>query len=130
MKLKNKISIGVIVLLCLIGLSIFLVVNDQVTKLVNSSLTQELSSILNLGYRLLDEVYPGPWHRENSRLYKGGQLVNDNYQVVDLIRDQTGALATIFLDNTRIATNVTLETGARAIGTTAAPAGRGSRPGN
>ncbi|NLM38150.1 MAG: HAMP domain-containing protein [Firmicutes bacterium] len=121
MKLKNKISIGVIALLCLIGLSFFLVVDYHVTKLVNSSLTHELSSILNLGYQLLDEFYPGPWRREGNRLYKGVQLINGNYQVVDLIRDQTGALATIFLDDTRIVTNVTLTTGTRAIGTKAAP---------
>ena len=38
---------------------------------------------------------------------KGDQLINRKYQVVDIIRAQTGALATIFLDDTRIATNVT-----------------------
>lgn len=121
MKLKQKISIGTTILLCLIGLVFFLVVNYQVSKLVNSHLTQELSSILNLGYQLLDEVYPGPWRRENNSLYKGDQLINGKYQVVDIIRNQTGAVATLFLGDTRVATNVTLENGARATGTKAAP---------
>ena len=121
MKLKHKLSAGIIVLLCVIGLTFFLVVNRQATNLVNESLTQKLSSILGLGQELLDEVYPGHWRRENDRLYKGDQLINGKYQVVDIIRAQTGALATIFLDDTRIATNVTLENGARALGTKAAP---------
>ncbi|NLC53634.1 MAG: HAMP domain-containing protein [Firmicutes bacterium] len=121
MKLKHKISIGIIGLLCLIGLTFFFFVNYQVTQLVNYNLTNELSSILTLGYDLLDEVYPGPWRRDNGNLYKGEQLINDRYQVVDLIRNHTNALATVFLDDTRIATNVTLENGARAVGTKAAP---------
>lgn len=121
MKLKHKIALGIIVLLCLIGLTFFLVVNSRVTQLVDSNLTQELSSILNLGYQLLDEIYPGPWHRDETGLYKGGQLINGKSQVVDIIRNQTGALATIFMGDTRVATNVTLANGARAVGTKAAP---------
>ncbi len=121
MKLKQKILIGIISLLSLIGLTLFLVVNYQVGKLVNFGFTEQLNAALNLGYELLEETYPGPWRRVNNELYKGDVLINGRSQVVDRIRDQTGALATLFLGDTRVATNVTLENGARALGTKAAP---------
>lgn len=120
MKLKLKFSLGIIGLFCVIGLIIHLVVNYQVDKLVNLSLSQQLSSILNLGSQLLDEMYPGTWRLDNNRLYKGEQLINGDTKVVDLIKKQTGALATIFMGDTRVSTNVTLENGGRATGTKAA----------
>lgn len=121
MKLRHKILLGIIGLLCIFGLSTYLVVNYQVAKLVNSSLLRELSSNLRLGYKLIDEMYPGEWRVENNNLYKGRELINNNIHAVDVIKEQTGALATIFLDDTRITTNVTLDNGKRATGTKAAP---------
>ena len=102
-------------------LTFFLVVNVQVRKLIHLNFTEQLTAALNLGYELLDEIYPGPWRRDHDNLYKGRVLINGRSQVVDRIRDQTGTLATLFLGDTRVATNVTLENGARALGTKAAP---------
>ncbi|HEY8392087.1 MAG TPA: methyl-accepting chemotaxis protein [Capillibacterium sp.] len=121
MRLKQKFSLGVTGLFCLIGLVILFAVNYQVNNLVYLNLSEQLSSILNLGYQLLDERYPGPWRLDNNSLYKGDELINGNTQVVDIILKQTGALATIFMGDTRVSTNVTLENGSRATGTKAAP---------
>ena len=121
MKLRYKILMGIIGLFCLFGLSTFLVVNYQVGKLVKRSLLNELSSNLKLGYKLIDTIYPGDWRAENNNLYKGNELINNRSVVVDTIKEYTGALATVFLGDTRIATNVTLENGKRALGTKAAP---------
>src|SRR5690554_2155265 len=121
MKLRQKISLGIIGLLCIFGLSTYLVVNRQVDNLVQRSLLNELSSNLRLGYKLIDTIYPGDWRVENNNLYKGNELINNNFLVVDTIKEYTGALATVFLGDTRIATNVTLENGRRALGTKAAP---------
>lgn len=121
MKLKLKFSLGITALFCIIGLTIYLVVNYQVNKLVSLNQSQQLSSILNLGYQLIDELYPGPWHLDNNSLYKGNEIINGNTQAVDIIQKQTGALATIFMGDTRVSTNVILENGTRAVGTKAAP---------
>lgn len=108
-------------LLCLLALSLYLVVDIQVHTLVNMNSSDELASILDLGYQLMDQMYPGPWRQDQVGLYKGNELMNDNTKLVDKIQEQTGALATIFKGDTRVATNVTLENGARALGTKAAP---------
>lgn len=121
MKLRQKISLGIIGLLCIFGLSTYSVVNRQVGNLVQRSLLNELSSNLRLGYKLIDTIYPGDWRVENNNLYKGNELINNKSVVVDTIKEYTGALATVFLGDTRIATNVTLENGRRALGTKAAP---------
>lgn len=120
MKLRQKILLGIVSLFCLFGLSIYTAVNYQVNKVVNGSLLNELASNLNLGYKLIDQMYPGDWHVEKNNLYKGKELINNNTQAVDIIKEQTGALATIFLGDTRVSTNVTLEDGKRAVGTKAA----------
>lgn len=121
MKLRQKVLLGIIILLCIFGLSTYLAVNYQVGKLVQRSLLNHLTSDLRLGYKIIDMMYPGDWRRENNSLYKGNELINNNIRAVDLIREETGALATIFLGDTRVATNVTLEDGRRAVGTKAAP---------
>lgn len=121
MKLKHKILLGIVSLLCIFGIIIFFVVNYQVNKLVNMNLANELTSNLNLGYELLNEMYPGHWRVNNNKLYKGNELISNNFRVVDEIKEQTGALATIFMGDIRVSTNVTLENGTRAVGTKAAP---------
>jgi methyl-accepting chemotaxis protein len=121
MKLKVKFSLGITGLFCIIGLTIYLVVNYQVNKLVNLNLSQQLSSVLNLGYQFIDELYPGSWRLERNGLYKGNELISGNTKAVDIIQKQTGALATIFMGDTRVSTNVTQENGTRAVGTKAAP---------
>lgn len=120
MKLRQKILLGIVSLLCIFGMSTYIAVNFQVNRLVNGSLLNELASNLNLGYKLIDEMYPGDWHVEKNSLYKGSELINNNTQAVDVIKEQTGALATIFMGDTRVTTNVTLENGNRAVGTKAA----------
>ena len=121
MKLKHKILLGIVSLLCIFGIIIYFVVNYQVNKLVNMNLANELTSNLNLGYELLNEMYPGHWRVNNNKLYKGNELISNNFRVVDEIKEQTGALATIFMGDIRVSTNVTLENGTRAVGTKAAP---------
>ena len=59
----------------------------------------------------------GPAHVDGDKLYFGDYLVNNDTNIVDDIKRRFGGVATVFLDDTRIATNVTTESGARAVGT-------------
>ncbi len=47
----------------------------------------------------------------------GGYLLNRNYSIIDLISEKVGTKTTIFLDDTRIATNILNLDGSRALGT-------------
>jgi methyl-accepting chemotaxis protein len=61
-------------------------------------------------------VFPGDWEIKGGLLYKGGVLMEENYQVVDEIGELTGDTVTIFKGDTRVSTNVMLD-GERQVGT-------------
>lgn len=90
---------------------------DNVIKAAQEKLRGDLA----LGAAYLDQLYPGPWEIRDGKLYKGGTLMNGNFEVVDKIGALTGDTVTIFQGDTRVATNV-LRDGKRAVGTKVDPA--------
>jgi methyl-accepting chemotaxis protein len=58
---------------------------------------------------------------EGDRLLVDGKPLNGRNDIVDRVRDVTGAAATIFMGDTRIATNVVRPDGTRGVGTRLAP---------
>lgn len=117
LKLRGKLMVLMALQLIIFGAAIFAIVNFQFKSFVTNNL---LSSTSNLGYTLLEKEYPGDWKVDGDKLYKGDKLINDDTGIVDLIKKNTGSLATIFLGDTRIATNVTKVDGSRVTGTKAA----------
>jgi methyl-accepting chemotaxis protein len=69
--------------------------------------------------KTLEYQYDGDWNVTDGKLYKGKRLMNENYEFVDSIKQMTKNEATIFLNDTRVATTV-VDKGNRAIGTKAA----------
>ncbi|MDH4616338.1 methyl-accepting chemotaxis protein [Brevibacillus sp. AY1] len=110
-------------LLFFVGTSIvgFYAVMMTKTEVIQAA-RQKLLSDLAMGKALLNERYAGDWEIREGKLYKGNNVMNDNYAIVEEIGALTGDTVTIFLGNTRIATNVKKEDGSRAVGTTVAPA--------
>lgn len=116
--LSFKFKIMGIILLTVIILTLSSLIGFR-RVLTDLIVDQTLDSNLEMGYGILDREYPGEWRLENGDLYKGDTLLNENYEIVDYIGDLTGGTATIFAEDTRISTNVQLETGERATGTVA-----------
>ncbi len=54
---------------------------------------------------------------ENGKLLFGEYVANDNFEVVDKVKDIAGGTATIFMGDLRISTNVRRPDGGRAVGT-------------
>ncbi|GAB6180414.1 methyl-accepting chemotaxis protein TlpC [Desulfotomaculum defluvii] len=81
---------------------------------------QKAEGDLQFAEILLEKMYPGPWMVKGTTLYKGSVALNGNNNFVDEIGKKTGDTCTIFLNDTRITTNVK-QNGKRAIGTKAAP---------
>ena len=52
-----------------------------------------------------------------GQLVNGTYVVNNNFEVVDRIKELVGGTATIFLNDTRVSTNVKKPDGSRAVGT-------------
>jgi len=119
MKIKGKLVLFFIILISIFSIGIFSILYFDITNMANSDYEKIVSHNNKLGYAYIDAKYPGDWNISNGKLYKGKTLINDNTEVVDYIKEQNNTLVTIFLNDTRIATNVLDATGNRAIGTKA-----------
>ncbi|OEF96868.1 hypothetical protein BHF68_06430 [Desulfuribacillus alkaliarsenatis] len=93
-----------------------IVMIKQIEAGVKSTALEKAVSDLYLGYEYIDTLYPGDWQVVDNELYKGNIRMNENFQLVDRIGELTGDTVTIFLGDTRVATNVTID-GKRAVGT-------------
>lgn len=96
---------------------ILVTVYTEMKSLAFKDINNQLTSSSNIGYSLLSQKYPGDWKVEGDKLYKGNVVINDDIDFVDTVKKDTGSLATIFLGDTRIATNVLNPNGVRAVGT-------------
>lgn len=121
LKVKQKLLILLISLLCITGLTIGLIVDQSLKSIAMHDILMKIRSDNGLGLGLINAKYPGQWSVTDNHLTKGGRRLEDDYQIVDNIKHRTGSLATIFLYDTRILTNVVKEDGTRAVGTKAAP---------
>jgi methyl-accepting chemotaxis protein len=61
------------------------------------------------------------WSVESDQLRLGGVVLNGRNDIVDTVRKTMGSVATLFMADLRVATNVTNPDGSRAVGTRLAP---------
>jgi len=120
-KLRGKILGMFTLILVLLSTLVLIVVNNEISSLAFKDIETQLNSTSNMGYSLLSEKYPGDWRVEGDKLYKGDKVINNDVYFVDTVKKNTGNLATIFLGDTRISTNVLGLDGKRAIGTKVSP---------
>lgn len=122
MKIKWKVMM--VVMIMILGMSALLGILSyfQISGLVNSKISEEINSYSAMGLSLFDAKYPGDWIQNGDQLFKGQTPINNNYEIVDQIKKDTGLLATVFLGDTRISTNVFDDSGKRKVGTKADPA--------
>lgn len=116
-KLRGKILGIFISILVLLSILVLITVYTEMKSLAFKDIETQLNSSSDIGYSLLSQKYPGEWKVEGDKLYKGDKAINDDTDFVDTVKKDTGNLATIFLGDTRISTNVLQADGKRAIGT-------------
>lgn len=72
---------------------------------------------------LYDTVYEGDYHaiEKDGDMYlmKGDHTLNDNFAIIDSIREETGVDITVFYQDTRIITTIRTDGGVRVTGTKA-----------
>jgi methyl-accepting chemotaxis protein len=117
LKLKILIwfSLAFIALMALIGTLTISIVKQKVVE----GAQEKLRSDLALSEAWIDEKYPGEWNIRGDSLFKGQRRMNGNNELVDLIGTLIGDTATIFLGDTRVATNLKDARDNRAVGTRA-----------
>jgi methyl-accepting chemotaxis protein len=77
---------------------------------------------VNIGIaRELLKARAGDAQIENGQLKFGSYVVNGDNEIVDKVKAIAGGSATIFMGDTRVATNITKPDGSRAVGTKLAP---------
>jgi methyl-accepting chemotaxis protein len=120
LKLGMKINLIVLSIVLLLSIIIGAVVVNEVTKGIKAFAIEKAKGDLSLGDRYIRNKFPGEWEIKNNQLYRGQQAFNENFELVDTIGRDTGDTVTIFMGDTRIATNV-LVNGERNIGTQVSP---------
>lgn len=119
MKIKWKIVLSTVAIILVLAVSITTYTNIEVDKLFQSESYEELRNYSKMGLQLLDKAYPGEWKLVDNHLYKGEVMVDGNYDVIDQFTEGTEIIATLFSNDTRVATNVTDDSGNRQINTQA-----------
>lgn len=119
MKLKLKLVLGISALLIIFASVLYILVTVRISDLVNDTFLKNAESDAKLGYAYLDSKCPGDWEIRGEKLYKGDICLNGNTEIIDKIKNETGNLTTIFMNDTRVATAVLLDDGSRATGTRA-----------
>lgn len=115
LKIKGKLLTVIISTIIAFSVIVNLIIYFQFNNYVTSGV---LSSNAKLSLQLIDSMYPGEWKLENSKLYKGDKIINDDYEIVDEIKKESNIECTIFLKDTRISTTI-IKDNKRAVGTKA-----------
>jgi len=94
------------------------------SKAFSAGIDMEVESGLkNLAVRVADtynDKYPGDYKPDDAKnliLMKGGQVISDDFGLIDRIKEESGADVTLFYSNVRILTTLTDDKGERRIGT-------------
>lgn len=118
--LKTKIiSLALVffIVILVIGITTVLVVRNKVITTAH----EKLSGDLAMAVAYVNATYPGSWSIREGKLFKGEAAMNGNFPIVDTIGQLTGDTVTLFQGDTRVATNVRMPSGDRAVGTKASP---------
>lgn len=119
MKMRGKLSVSILLPLFVVSILISWVAISQVNRIIKEKTESELIAYSRLELGMLDAAFPGSWRVENDMLYKGETALNANHDMIDWIEEKTGLLATLFLGDLRIATNLRDDAGNRQTGTKA-----------
>lgn len=92
----------------------------QFATAINVEAKNGLMNLCHTVVTLYDNVYEGNYHIvDDTYLMKGDHLLNDNFTIIDSIKEKTGVDITIFCQDTRVITTIQKDDGVRAIGTKA-----------
>jgi methyl-accepting chemotaxis protein len=83
------------------------------------AMRERAQSSLSVNINLLRDLLAakGEPRLEGDKLYFGNEAVNGNFAAVDKVKTLAGSVATVFMGDVRVATNVEKADGGRAVGT-------------
>lgn len=120
--LKRQMSSLVIVPLVFLGIVLGVAGTSFVSRSITSDTEKNLENIASIVWMLYDKSMPGDMRMETAEdgsitVYKGDVVLNDNYEIVDAIKEETDLDTTLFYMDTRIATTLRRADGTRYVAT-------------
>lgn len=116
MKIKHKLVSAVVAIISVISISIFLVVYFNFNKAAYANFEQTVITTSKLGYAYMDKRYSGEWKIRDGKLYKGDVVINNNNDVSEFIKIETGNFSSIYIGDEITATSINDENGNKIIG--------------
>ncbi|TCM25437.1 MULTISPECIES: methyl-accepting chemotaxis protein [Novosphingobium] len=113
--LSAKVTLMAVAALVLLSAAIFLGTRFLLVSSAREQGTERLDTNMRVAWSVLRQNGLDNSLRE-GRLYAGEVVLNDNNAAVDRMKELVGGTATIFMGDTRVATNVLNEQGGRALG--------------
>lgn len=114
-KIKHRVTLYTILLVATMASVLVSLGYHEISHTLYQQMLNEQSSRMRVAWILIQQE--GPVELRKGKLYAGQTLLNGNSAIVDQITALVGGTATIFQGEIRIATNVRLPDGTRAIGT-------------
>lgn len=105
------------------GIVMMVVCSGSVRDSMKSEAEDNLRNVALLVLGSYDEMYPGDYEAKHEndefKLYKGGQMLSDNYELLDRIEQGSSLEITIFYLDTRLLTTLKNSEGVRMTGSVA-----------
>jgi len=109
-------GLNFVIFLVLCGAIIFIGSQALNSEEMRQQATERQELNIRIAWEILN-AYNQDFHIRDGFLYAGDHQLNEDYQIVDRVKDLVGGTATIFMHDTRVSTNVMKEDGTRAVGT-------------
>lgn len=114
----NVMSLAVIPILIL-GMFVIFITSSLIYTALKGEVANNLEDLARVSYQDFDMQYPGDYYLNNNHLYKGTEDIQNDFNLVDLIKNNTGVDATLFYQDKRILTTIRQEDGKRVVDTIA-----------
>ncbi|GLC30988.1 methyl-accepting chemotaxis protein [Clostridium omnivorum] len=95
-KLKEKLLVVYVLLVCIFSMLVFIVSNTETRKLVMNTENEQLNVAAKTGISFLNQSFSGEFTIVNNKLYRGDIPLETDTVIVDKISKETGAEAAIF----------------------------------
>ena len=115
-----RVTIVVLIGIALLGIMLILITAGNLEDEMRQQASTRQESNMAVAWEVLRNR-GSDFKIVDGKLRAGQYSVNDNFEVVDRIQALVGGVATVFMGDTRVSTNVKKADGSRAIGTKLAP---------
>ena len=102
--------------LVVLGAALFGIAYSLVAAEMERQGVERQETSMRVAWEVLSKVGE-PYSVKDGKMYAGDVLLNENFPIVDRVKEIVGGTATVFMGDTRVTTNVMKPDGSRAVGT-------------